>query len=1065
MRNGLGIIWLVVGFICFSSARAQLTQPVHPVQPAWPGTYIFTHIGHKNGLLYDNVQSINQDKKGFIWIGMENALQRYDGIRFIDYSDSIAGSGDGTVNIGTIFNDSAGRGLWLFANNRLQQLQPLTHRIISYTIADLMADKIVAGTSYTDANRVSWKLTRTCITRENSAEKTITGSVFCISPQFPARFVNMIRDRRRRQTWLASNTSGLLLFDDSTKTVYSHEYNPLGSPLLRQLEQKNLDQIIIDRRNNIWVTTWSGTFFRYDPKTQHLSRYTLPVDGKRKKDKGEDLTVRVTSILDDHFGTVWLTTENAGLLKYEGTTDRFEYLQSTGNEGIQYNYEIHCIFQDRENNIWMGTDRGINMFNPYRQYFVSLRHEPGNPRSLSKHEVMTYIETRKGDLLVGTWGGGITIFDRQLAYKGEITFTGPPEKNLIWSSIQQDDGNIWIGCQHGWLHMLNPTTGSIRTIHPAEFQNSTIRCMEKDSAGNVFFGLHNGKIAEWSRRDQKFYPYNDSLSAASSLSSAASSFSPVGNIFIDHSGPCWACTEKGLRQFDPERRVFTSLFPVGRNDPHTASGGWCRGIEQYNDSILLVGTGNSGLNAFNIRSGIFTTVIPKQGLPEGGILALKKDSKGDIWFTTMYGLYKFQPGQSGSIAYNMDEASLHSIFEASRFYTTADGRWLTSTLTEMIGFYPDSLDKQTNPPAAVTISGFRVFDQPVFIDSLLYAQQPVRLPYRKNFLTIEFTPLRFSTGPDLAYAYWLTGVDTGWTNAGTNKFASYTNLAPGSYVFRIKAMDRNNTGPLTSMTIIISPPFWKTTWFYLLYLILAATILYGLFRWRTRSIRKEEAVKALFNKQMAEMEMKALRSQMNPHFLFNSLNSINRYILENDTDNASEYLSMFSKLMRMILDNAQQSFLTLDQEIAMLDMYLRLEHMRFGNKFDYSLTIDKDINTMELQLPSLLLQPYVENALWHGLLHKEGKGLLRINFGHDDDEILITIEDNGIGRKRAAEIRKNRLDRHLSKGLILIEERLKLLAQEKKARIRVAVHDLLDSQGDAGGTRIEIRMATKLTTL
>jgi tetratricopeptide (TPR) repeat protein len=215
-----------------------------------------------------------------------------------------------------------------------------------------------------------------------------------------------------------------------------------------------------------------------------------------------------------------------------------------------------------------------------------------------------------------------------------------------------------------------------------------------------------------------------------------------------------------------------------------------------------------------------------------------------------------------------------------------------------------------------------------------------------------------------------------------------------------------------------------------------------------------------YKRQMSELEMKALQAQINPHFLFNCMNSINRMILEGDNDHASLYLGKFSKLVRLILENAENAKVTLQNELALLESYIQLESLRFKGKIDYRITVDESIDPDDTYLPSMILQPFVENAIWHGLLHKpveSQQGIIEISVKEENNRLYCIIEDNGIGREKARELREQSVLKTKSLGMKITEERLRLLSKEQMAQL-VCITDLKDAFNQALGTRVEINI-------
>jgi LytS/YehU family sensor histidine kinase len=216
-------------------------------------------------------------------------------------------------------------------------------------------------------------------------------------------------------------------------------------------------------------------------------------------------------------------------------------------------------------------------------------------------------------------------------------------------------------------------------------------------------------------------------------------------------------------------------------------------------------------------------------------------------------------------------------------------------------------------------------------------------------------------------------------------------------------------------------------------------------------------MKAALKEKLAEMEMKALRAQMSPHFIFNSLNSINRYIVKSDPETASSYLTKFSKLMRLILENSNHKIITLEQELSALKLYIELEALRFNHKFRYVLHIDENVDASSIGVPPMIVQPFVENAIWHGLLQKEDTGELSIDVRRNDDVIQFMIEDNGIGRKKAQELKSKSISLEKSFGLKITTDRLKM-ANNNSDLSHVEIVDLHDEAGQPSGTKVILRI-------
>lgn len=1037
MCKRLNIFLYCVVLLCNGKAAAQQKAD-----------YIFRHINQSDGLLHTVVNSIVQDSKGFIWILTPNGLQRYDGSRFVNYpydvsmANFIKNSSDANL-----FADKKNNCLWIMSSE-IAKLDLQKNKFIQYPVEKIMTDSSFTFNSYKDPAGTATLVGDFGIYQHDKASNKLLPLYTSASFLASGKSNLFIVDKTNEESWMSS-WPGLTLFSKKTNSIYTHEYNPIGHPLLQLMDKKELRGMLIDSKENYWISTGSPFFYRYNAVSKKMFTYSLPGITTATKINQEKGVLMVNCFFEDNHHNIWIGTSNGGLLQYNSGNDSFISIINDENnkQGLHYNYEIYCIVQDKEENIWLGTDKGISIFSPYRQYFQSIHHEENNPSSIPKNEIMNFIQTANGDIIAGTWGGGITVYDSKWDFKKNISFTNPYQYNMVWSFVQNDDGNIWAGCQHGFIHIYNPVSGTIKTIRPPELNNSTIWCMTKDRKGNIWLGLHDGKIAGWNKEQNKFYRYNDSARGITQ------EFAHVSNIFFDSRQQCWVSTMSGLKQFDTERRLYSAVYVPDKNNPFAISANITDGIEEYNDSTLLIGTRYGGLNFFNLRNKTFSHLTAKDGLPANTIHAIKKDAAGYVWFTTDYAIYKFKPADKKFIRLNIDPGSINSEFKTASFYPLQDGQWLTATVAEMICFYTRNNFSQKNRNAKVEITGFKVFNNDVSIDSFLETNKPVRLSYGQNFLSFEFALLGFSNQQQTNYYYRLNPVDKDWVHGGTTRFANYTDLQPGEYNFEVKAEQGDNMGETTSFKIIITPPIYKTAWFKILVALIITGLLYALAKWRINTISKEARTKTLFNKQMAEMEMKALRSQMNPHFTFNCINSIDAFIHSNDKYNATLYLNKFAKLLRNILDSSKQNTVLFSKDVDTLKLYIELEELRHENKFKTFFKIDNELLSSDYKVPPLIVQPFVENAILHGLKNKDdNEGMLTIIIEKVNDKIQYVITDNGIGRAAAEKIMQNKESHY---GMQMGYDRIKLFNKEEKAS--VTVKDLYHNE-NAAGTEVTVKL-------
>jgi LytS/YehU family sensor histidine kinase len=281
----------------------------------------------------------------------------------------------------------------------------------------------------------------------------------------------------------------------------------------------------------------------------------------------------------------------------------------------------------------------------------------------------------------------------------------------------------------------------------------------------------------------------------------------------------------------------------------------------------------------------------------------------------------------------------------------------------------------------------------------------------------------------------------------------------------VKAVNAYGKWSEKAVSIEIVPAWWSRWWFRLSVLLAVVAIIYFLVKWRLHEkyrlqMERSEKEKELSRLQhrTAQLEMHALRAQMNPHFLFNSLNSINRFIIQNNSDQASGYLTKFSRLMRLILQNSQHELIPLESELEALKLYLELEAVRFDHHFTYSIHVDENLDMSMLKVPPLIIQPYAENAIWHGLMHKEEQGKLVIDLREDGDYLICSITDDGIGRKKAAELKSKSASTHKSMGMKITADRIASMKWRKANDNGIQITDLVLPDGTPAGTRVEIKI-------
>lgn len=349
------------------------------------------------------------------------------------------------------------------------------------------------------------------------------------------------------------------------------------------------------------------------------------------------------------------------------------------------------------------------------------------------------------------------------------------------------------------------------------------------------------------------------------------------------------------------------------------------------------------------------------------------------------------------------------------------------------------------------------FSTPVYLTKFMILNNDytgkvnLEFSHTENYITINYIGISYST-EKINYKYKMEGLDTTWRYT-TNTSVQYPTLPPGNYKFVVYAINNNNIESVkpAEVKFFIDGPFWKKWWFYVFATAILLSALFLAFGLRVKYLRKQDVI----DKKIKEIEMTALRAQMNPHFIFNCLGSIQNFILKNDADSAQIYLNKFSQLIRSVLETSAMPTIILSSEIKTLTLYIELEAVRFKGKFQYNIFVSDTINPETIVIPTMLIQPYVENAIWHGLMPKDEPGILNIIIEEKDDCLMCAIEDNGIGRKKSQELKANRKT-HASFGMALTKERIEILNSRGKQKSSITILDLEDHHNKAIGTRVEI---------
>lgn len=525
-------------------------------------------------------------------------------------------------------------------------------------------------------------------------------------------------------------------------------------------------------------------------------------------------------------------------------------------------------------------------------------------------------------------------------------------------------------------------------------------------------------------------------------------------------------SDVGLFKFSDKGMSKIPMEIQGNPEP------FCKEILKLEDGTYLLGTKGYGLLNISIEkdSAIINYLInSRNSILNDDIVHFLVDEHNALWVTSSGGLFKIYnvSGKNQFIEYIGSEDGLpaHSWSYSYLLKDKMGNIYLSGS--EGISKIPMDLTSFAPEVQKTHITSIKVLGENFdwgLEDSLLNFEalpSDYHFKYDQNALIFHFSGINFYKPQSVVYQFKLEGLENSWTNSSTS-FASYSHLPAREYNFKVRSGTNMQTiaeQPIASFTFTIEPPFWQTWWFIISAFLLMDLLIYSLYRHRLNEQIKKQKMELQVARQLNENKLMAFQARMNPHFVFNSLNSIQYFITKNDKVSSLTYLSKFAKLLRQIVDNSIQPKISLEEEIEMLKSYVEMEEMRFDKSFSSVIELSDNLEVSNIEIPAMVLQPFVENAILHGLLHKNKGCKLHISFRKEGRQLICIIEDNGIGRVKSRELNRLKHRNHQSQGTKFAIKRLELLSDMEEGIINtVEFVDLYDDANNAIGTRVILKI-------
>lgn len=475
----------------------------------------------------------------------------------------------------------------------------------------------------------------------------------------------------------------------------------------------------------------------------------------------------------------------------------------------------------------------------------------------------------------------------------------------------------------------------------------------------------------------------------------------------------------------------------------------------YVNHQLFIGTKGNGVLIYN-ESNSIARYTEREGLASNMVKFLASDNNGDVWVGTNRGISRLKKIDNNHYKVNTINLSEGLVSSEINQLLVHDSLLFFATNK---GLGQINIKEAFNEGFIIPtyIEGLSINSTKYKFDSVLF------LNYNQNFIQITYKGINVKSEGRILYKYRLEGLDSTWTYS-KNTFVQFTTLPPGNYKFVVYAL--NSEGQISSVPaeikFCISAPFWKRWWFIAVLCLVLSILVYIIYERRIYLIQKQEEEKTAVNKRISESELKALRAQMNPHFMFNAINSIQNFVLKNDSRSAQKYLTKFARLIRSVLENSKHELVWLNKEVEALELYVELEALRASFCFDYEIIMEDSLNAENLFIPPMIIQPYIENAILHGIIPlSDRRGKLTIKFSKTGSVLKCVIEDNGIGRKKAKEIKKRKQLSHQSMGMTVTQDRIDILNEQNNNLLTkvVVIDNVLNDI--AVGTIVEITINIK----
>lgn len=833
-----------------------------------PGKQIrFENLSVEHGLSQSSVSSILKDRKGFIWFGTQDGLNKYDGYGFTIYRhepDNPTSISDNSII--SLFEDenqvlwvgTAGRGLNRFDHDSQEFIH---YRHDPNDPSSLANDKVTSIASDVDGNL--WIGTELGLDRFDP--ETQQFSHYLHDPEdsssVSSNSISDIALDREGTLWIGTSGGGLNRYDPEADAFIRYKHDPDDAT---KISSDYVTSISEDKSGNLWIGTGTGGLNFFDKDATEFFPYRYDAEARDPSGKNS-----ITSVEPDLDGKIWIGTNGSGIEILDPTTGNFQRLIHDPEDPATLSSDVVTeILSDPSGNMWVGTSsEGVNRYDPVTARFTHFRHISSDADSIAANNVMSIAEDDEGNLWIGMWGGGLDYFDRtsgiMLHYQNDPEDPFSISSNDVLSVFIDQHDDIWVGTDGGGLNRYSRLTKRFtRYANDPLIQDSLnsdiVNVIFEDRDGLLWVGTDGGGLDRFDPITGEFFHFTSDPDDPTTLSN-----DQIWEIIEDRAGNLWIGTGGGgISVLNQNSGTFTQILHDPA-DPTTLGDTDILSIYEDPYGVMWIGTFGRGLDKYDPETGRFTHYRVGEGLPNNIVYGIIQDQQGYLWLSTNLGISRFDPVTESFKNFDAGDGLQSNEFNAGAYLVDQNGMLFFGGSNGISAFFPEEIQDSTYKPPVV-YTRLMQDGEDILEDQSLENLDEVILSWRNNNLEFEFVALNFTKPENSQYAYKLEGFDDDWNYIGASRDGRYTNLPAGSYILKTKATNSDGiwNEDAASINVRVIPPFWETWWFIgLVTLVIMGSVISG-YRLRIRSIesRSQELEKQV-NLRTKEIEQRRVEME------------------------------------------------------------------------------------------------------------------------------------------------------------------------------------------------------------